>query len=106
MNQWIFFDFKNYQPFSKYHARKVKFRRFTCIKIGNEHLAAKNCGYFIIQNVFETKNMSLNSIQSAVFDEFKMFTENYFKNLPITGKLAEVFFFHRRFHLMRQSELK
>ena len=35
LNLWIYFDFKNYQPFSKYHARKVKFRRFTCIKIGN-----------------------------------------------------------------------
>ena len=48
MNQWIFFDFKNYQRFSKYHARKVKFRRFTCNKIGNERFAAKNCGYFFI----------------------------------------------------------
>ena len=28
-NLWIFFDFKNYQTFLKYHARKVKFRRFT-----------------------------------------------------------------------------
>ena len=36
-------DFKNYQPFSQYHARKVKFRRFTCNKIGNEGFAAKNC---------------------------------------------------------------
>ena len=48
MNQWIIFDFKNYQPFSKYHARKVKFRRFTFIKKGNERFAAKNCSYFFI----------------------------------------------------------
>ena len=34
------------------------------------------------------------------------FLENYFKNLPKTGKLAEVLFVHRRFHLMRESELK
>ena len=34
------------------------------------------------------------------------FSENYFKNLPKTGKIAEVFFLRRRFHLMRQSELK
>ena len=40
-NLWIFFDFKNYQPFSKYHARKVKFRQFACIKKGNEHFASK-----------------------------------------------------------------
>ena len=30
----------------------------------------------------------------------------YFKNLPKTGKIAEVFFLRMRFHLMRQSELK
>ena len=34
------------------------------------------------------------------------FSEKYFKNLPKTGKIAEVFFLRRRFHLMRQSELK
>ena len=34
------------------------------------------------------------------------FSENYFENLPKTGKLAEVFFLHQRFHLMRQSDLK
>ena len=67
------FDFRNYQPFSKYHARKVKFLRFTCIKIGNERFAAKNCDYFLIQNVSETKNISLTSIQSAEFDEFEIF---------------------------------
>ena len=48
LNLWIFLDFKNYQLFSKYHTRKVKFRRFTCIKIGNERFAAKNCDYFSI----------------------------------------------------------
>ena len=48
LNLWIFFDFKNYQPFLQYHTRKVKFRRFTCIQIGNERFAAKNCdNYFI-----------------------------------------------------------
>ena len=36
------FRFQNYQLFSKYHARKVKFRRFTCIKIEKERFAAKN----------------------------------------------------------------
>ena len=34
------------------------------------------------------------------------FLEKKFKNLPKTGKLAEVFFLRMRFHLMRQSELK
>ena len=34
------------------------------------------------------------------------FSEKYFKNLPKTGKIAEVFFLRLRFHLMRQSELK
>ena len=34
------------------------------------------------------------------------FSEKYFKNLPKTGKIAEVFLLRRRFHLMRQSELK
>ena len=29
-----------------------------------------------------------------------------FKNLPKTGKITEVFFLRRRFHLMRQSEMK
>ena len=43
---WIFFDFKNYQPFSKHHARKVKFRRFACIKIRNERFAAKKLQLF------------------------------------------------------------
>ena len=57
----------------KYHARKVKFRRFTCIKIGNERFTAENCDYFSIWSVFETKNISLNSIQSAEFDEFEIF---------------------------------
>ena len=46
LNQWIFFDFKNYQPFLKYQSRKVKFRRFTSIEIGNERFAAENCVYF------------------------------------------------------------
>ena len=64
-----------------------KFRRFTCIKIGNERFAAENCNYFSIYNVFETKNISLNSIQSAEFDKFKIFR----KILQKTGKIAEVF---------------
>ena len=34
------------------------------------------------------------------------FSENYLKNLPKTGKAAEMFFLHRRFHLIRESELK
>ena len=34
------------------------------------------------------------------------FLEKKFKNLPKTGKIAEVFFLRMRFHLMRQSELK
>ena len=42
----VILDFKNYQPFSKYHARKVKFRPLTCIKIGNERFTANNCDYF------------------------------------------------------------
>ena len=79
LNLWIFFDFKNYQPFLKYHARKVKIRRFTCIKIGNERFAAENCDYFFILNVFETKNISLNSIRSAESDEFKTFREIFQK---------------------------
>ena len=48
LNLWVFLDFKNYQPFLKYHARKVKFRRFTCLKTGNERFAAENCDYFSI----------------------------------------------------------
>ena len=48
LNLWVFLDLKNYQPFLKYHARKVNFRRFTCIKIGNERFAAENCDYFSI----------------------------------------------------------
>ena len=47
----------------------------------------------------------MNSIQSAQFDEFKI-ARKKFKNLPKTGKIAEVFFLPMRFHLMRQSELK
>ena len=46
LNLLIFLDFKNYQPFSKYHTRKVKFRRFTCIRIGNERFAAKTAIIF------------------------------------------------------------
>ena len=34
------------------------------------------------------------------------FSEKYFKILPKSGKVAEVFFLRRRFDLMRQSELK
>ena len=41
LNSWIYVDFKNNYPFSKNRARKVKFRRFTCIKIGNERFAVK-----------------------------------------------------------------
>ena len=35
-----------------------------------------------------------------------IFSEKYFKNLPKTGKIAEVFFLRLRFLLMRQSVLK
>ena len=34
------------------------------------------------------------------------FSEKYFKNMLKIGKIAEVFFLRRKFHLMRQSELK
>ena len=53
--------------------------------------------------MFETKNISLNSIQSAELDEL---SRKKIKNLPKTWKIAEVFFLRLRFHLMRQSELK
>ena len=77
LNLWIFFDFKNYQPVLKYHARKVKFRRFACTKIGNERFAAKNCDYFFIFRMFsKQKNISLNSIQSAEFGEFNFLKKN------------------------------
>ena len=56
-------------------------------------------------NISETKNVSLNSIQSAQLDEFK-YSRKKFINFPKTGKIAEVFFLRMRFHLMRQSELK
>ena len=65
--------------FQKNHARKVKFRRFACIKIGNERFAAENCNHFFIWNVFETKNVSLNSRQSAETYEFKIFRKNFQK---------------------------
>ena len=35
-----------------------------------------------------------------------IFTEKYFKHLPKIGKITEVFFMRRGFHLIRQSELK
>ena len=47
--------------------------------MGNERFAEENCDYFSIQNVFETKNISLNSIQSAEFDEFKIFRKIFQK---------------------------
>ena len=50
----------------------VKFRRLTCIKIGNKRFAVKNCNYFFIKNVFETRKISLNSRQSAETYEFKI----------------------------------
>ena len=46
LNSWMFFDFRNYQLFSKNHARKVKFRQFTCSRIGNERFAEKKCNCF------------------------------------------------------------
>ena len=58
---------------SKTHARKVKFCRFTCIQIRIERFTAKNCDFFIIWYVFESKNVSFNSIQSAESDEFENF---------------------------------
>ena len=39
LNPWIWFDLKNNQLFSKYNARKLKFRRSNCIKIGNYRFA-------------------------------------------------------------------
>ena len=51
----------------------VKFRRFTCIKVGNYRFAVNKFDYFFIQNVFETKNISLNSRESAESDDFKIF---------------------------------
>ena len=48
--------------------------------------------------------MSLNSVQSAQFNEFKIFIKK-FKNLTKIGK-TEMFFLRLRFHLMRLSELK
>ena len=51
------------------------------------------------------KNVSLNSIQHAQFDEFKI-SRKKFKNFRKTGKTAEMFFLRMRFHLMRQSKLK
>ena len=45
----MYFDFKNNQPFLKNSARKVKFRQFTWIKVGNERFAVKKmCDYFFI----------------------------------------------------------
>ena len=41
LNLWMFLGFKNCQPLSKYHTQKVKFRRFSCTKIGNERFEAK-----------------------------------------------------------------
>ena len=70
-----------------------------------ERFAAKKSDYFFIWNAFETKNISLNSIQSAEFDEIKIF-RNIFQKLAQNWKIAEMFFLRRRFHLMRQSKLK
>ena len=75
-----------------------------CSKV-NERFAAENCDYFSIWNVFETKTISLNSRQSAEFDEFKIFRKKIQK-LVQNWEIGEVFFLRRRFHLMRQSELK
>ena len=57
----------------------------------------------------------MNSRQSVETYEFEilktlnlkfLILEKCSKNLPKTGKIAEVYFLRIRFHLMRQSELK
>ena len=53
---------------------------------------------FPFRMFLEQKNISVNSIQSAEFDEIK--------NLPKTEKIAEVFFLRLRFHFLRLSELE
>ena len=49
--------------------------------------------------------MSLNSVQSAEFDEIKIFRKIVQKPAQKWEK-TEVYFLRRRFHLMRQSELE
>ena len=56
---------------------KGKILSIKCIKIWKERFAAKNCKYYFIQNVFEAKNISLISIQSAEFYEFKIFIKKF-----------------------------
>ena len=41
MNPWIFFRFKTLSTVFKISCSKRKNGRFTCVKIGNERLAAK-----------------------------------------------------------------
>ena len=40
----------------------------------------EKCDYFFIYNVFEQKYKSLNSVQSAEFDEFKIFRNIFQKS--------------------------
>ena len=56
-------------------------------------------GMFLKQKIY---HKILYNLQNSTNSKFP---EKYFKNLPKTGKTAEVFFLRRRFHLMRQSEL-
>ena len=96
------FVFKN--QFSKYPARMVKFRRFTCKYEDRTKciFAVKKCDFSF--SMFLKQKMSLNSRQPAESNEFKIFRN--LKNLPKTGKLTKVFFLHLTFHLIRQSKLK
>ena len=59
-----------------------------------------------IQNIYGTKNISLNSRRSAESDEVKS-VQKKFQEPSEIGKIREMFFFLRwRFHLMRQAKLK
>ena len=76
----MYFDFKNNQPFLKNQARKVKVRRFTCIKIGNERFAVKkSVVIFSIKKFLKLKKISLNSRHSAETNEFKIFRKIFQK---------------------------
>ena len=84
------FHFKNNQPFSKYYARKVKFRQFTCIKIRIfprikiGFTCIKMRLFFFIQNISGTNKVSLNSRQSTESDEIKVFRKkNWEKNKSV-----------------------
>ena len=61
---------------------------------------------FPFRMFLKQKNISLNSIQSAELDKFKIFRKIFQKPVQNWEKFSEVFFLRRRFHLMCQSELK